>query len=159
MCGIRQDCTKSLHVNLSFFLTHFGNNPSRRFHSIFSFRDKKGFNFVAQVAVGVAWINNCDFKAEGSFKPAWSPGTHSNYIFVVFTDFLRLLDEWRVDQWNWMGTFKVDRLIYKVTQPAGAWGGFCRRKPYIASLQTFGSFSNCIIIKKLWCRVENRSLG
>nr|XP_058956330.1 integrator complex subunit 10-like [Pocillopora verrucosa] len=28
-------------------------------------------------------------------------------------DFLRLLDEWRVDQWNWMGTFKVDRLIYK----------------------------------------------
>ena len=104
-------------------------------------------------------INICDCKAEGSFKPAWSPGTHSNYIFVVFTDFLRLLDEWRVDQWNWMGTFKVDRLIYKVTQPAGAWGGFCRRKPYITSLQTFGSFSNCIIIKKLWCRVENRSLG
>lgn len=28
-------------------------------------------------------------------------------------DFLRLLDDWRVDQWNWMGTFKVDRLIYK----------------------------------------------
>lgn len=56
---------------------------------------------------------------------------------MVFTDFLRLLDEWRVDQWNWMGTFKVDRLIYKVTQPAGAWGGFCRRKAYITSLQTF----------------------
>ena len=53
-CGIRQDCTKSLHVNLSFVLTHFGNNLSRRFHSIFSFPDEKGFNFVAQVAVGVA---------------------------------------------------------------------------------------------------------
>lgn len=32
----------------------FAREPSRRFHSIFSFPDQKGFNFVAQVAVGVA---------------------------------------------------------------------------------------------------------
>lgn len=32
----------------------------------------------------------------------------------MFLDFTRLLDEWEVDQWNWMGTFEVDRLIYKV---------------------------------------------
>jgi len=31
-------------------------------------------------------------------------------------DFTRLLDEWEVEQWNWMTTFKVDRLIYKVVQ-------------------------------------------
>ncbi|KAJ7326017.1 Integrator complex subunit 10 [Desmophyllum pertusum] len=35
--------------------------------------------------------------------------THADYK----NDFTRLLDEWEVDQWNWMGTFKVDRLIYK----------------------------------------------
>lgn len=34
--------------------------------------------------------------------------------FFMFLDFTRLLDEWEVDQWNWMGTFEVDRLIYKV---------------------------------------------
>ena len=32
----------------------------------------------------------------------------------MFLDFTRLLDEWEVGQWNWMGTFEVDRLIYKV---------------------------------------------
>lgn len=32
----------------------------------------------------------------------------------MLLDFTRLLDEWEVDQWNWMGTFEVDRLIYKV---------------------------------------------
>jgi len=32
----------------------------------------------------------------------------------MFLDFTRLLDEWEVSQWNWMGTFEVDRLIYKV---------------------------------------------
>ncbi|XP_020621478.1 integrator complex subunit 10-like isoform X2 [Orbicella faveolata] len=36
--------------------------------------------------------------------------THTDYK----NDFTRLLDEWEVDQWNWMGTFEVDRLIYKV---------------------------------------------
>ncbi|XP_078380453.1 integrator complex subunit 10-like isoform X2 [Oculina patagonica] len=35
--------------------------------------------------------------------------THNDYK----NDFTRLLDEWEVDQWTWMGTFKVDRLIYK----------------------------------------------
>ncbi|XP_020611748.1 integrator complex subunit 10-like isoform X2 [Orbicella faveolata] len=35
--------------------------------------------------------------------------THTDYK----NDFTRLLDEWEVDQWNWMGTFEVDRLIYK----------------------------------------------
>ena len=33
---------------------------------------------------------------------------------IFFLDFTRLLDEWEVGQWNWMGTFEVDRLIYKV---------------------------------------------
>jgi len=35
--------------------------------------------------------------------------THTDYK----SDFTRLLDEWEVEQWNWMTTFKVDRLIYK----------------------------------------------
>ncbi|KAM7450919.1 Integrator complex subunit 10 [Porites harrisoni] len=35
--------------------------------------------------------------------------THVDYK----NDFVRLLDEWEVGQWNWMRTFQVDRLIYK----------------------------------------------
>ena len=35
---------------------------------------------------------------------------------LFWSDFVRLLDEWEVGQWNWMRTFQVDRLIYKVTK-------------------------------------------
>jgi len=34
--------------------------------------------------------------------------------FSILSDFTRVLTEWHTDQWIWMETFKVDRMIYKV---------------------------------------------
>ena len=52
-------------------------------------------------------------KLEDSFVKCLSKVPFSNLLIFVL-DFMRLLDEWEVDQWKWMGTFEVDRLIYKV---------------------------------------------
>ena len=60
---------------------------------------------------------------------------------LFWSDFVRLLDEWEVGQWNWMRTFQVDRLIYKVTKQ------FCVRRVVIVCRSLV--IGSCSLIKSL----------